>query len=163
MKFQVFRAPMRARDRDLDQFEGSRFGVESGLVGTGDRLESVPADLDEALMAATTQHGLKSGRMLERFAGLPEDVFVWTQTGPDEYRLGKIRGSWRYEDSAAARKAGIHHVRPAEWLERSFPASEIPDAVADTFARGGRNFQRTNDEKAAVRSGELWDEFAPDP
>jgi len=86
-------------------------------------------------------------------------VFVWTQTGPDEYRLGRITGPWHYDDSPAAREAGIHHVRPAKWLDETFPASEIPAAVADTFARGGRNFQRTNDAEAAAETGKIWQEF----
>src|SRR5215207_10182115 len=120
MTSRVFRAPMRARDRDLDQFEGARFGIANGLVGTGDALESAPADLDEALMAVTTRHGLKAGRMLDRFARLPDGEFVWTQTGPDEYRLGRISGPWRYEDTKASREAGIHHVRPADWLNEGF-------------------------------------------
>ena len=148
---------MRARDRDLGQFEGSRFGVDAGLVGTGDELESVPADLDEALLAATTRHGLKAGRMLERFADLPEGSFVWTQTGPDEYRLGRICGHWRYENSEAAKAAGIHHVRPAEWLADRFAAADIPEAVADTFARGGRNFQRTHDPQVDGQTAEIWE------
>ncbi|MDQ2621473.1 MAG: GAF domain-containing protein [Actinomycetota bacterium] len=156
MTVRIFRAPMRARDRDLDQFVGARFGVSNGLVGTGDELETVPDDLQEALLAATTQHGLKAGRMLERFADLPDGVFVWTQTGADEYRLGKIDGPWRYEASADADRTGIHHVRPAEWLDRTFDSGEIPPAVAETFARGGRNFQGTNDSPAEKLTASIW-------
>jgi hypothetical protein len=47
-------------------------------------------------------------------------------------------------------------VRPAQWLERPFAADEVPAAVAKTFARGGRNLQRTHDADAERRTAELW-------
>ena len=102
--------------------------------------------------------GEKAGRMLSRFADLPDGTFVWTRTGEDAYRLGRVTGPWRYDDSPAARDVGIHQVRPARWLERTFRADEVPDAVVATFARGGRNLQRTHDAEAERRTAELWDE-----
>jgi hypothetical protein len=138
----IHRAPMRARDRDLPLGAGARFGVARGVVGIGET------------------PGEKGARMLHRFAGLEEGAFVWTRTGEDEYRLGRIAGPWRHDDSEAAREVGIHHVRPADWLDRPFTAAEIPEAVAATFARGGRNFQRTHSEAAERRTAELWAEHA---
>ena len=153
----VFRAPMRARDRDLPQFEGARFGVGHGLVGIGDALTEVPPTLTDAVAAAGTTHGEKAGRMLARFAELPDGVFVWTQTGDRTFRLGRVSGPWRYEESAAAREAGIHHVRPAEWLGAEIPLERTPLAVIDTFARGGLNFQRINDTGAESETAKLFD------
>jgi hypothetical protein len=135
----IHRAPMRARDRERPMGAGARFGVERGLVGIGD----TPGD--------------KGARMLHRFAGIEEGAFVWTRTGEGEYRLGRITGPWRYDDSKAARDVGIHHVRPAQWLGRAFGEDEVPAAVAATFARGGRNFQRTHSAEAERRTAELWD------
>ena len=62
----------------------------------------------------------------------------------------------RNDDSQEARAAGIVHVRPATWLDRSFDEAEVPLAVAATFARGGRNFQRTHDEAAERETERLW-------
>jgi hypothetical protein len=135
----VYRAPMQARDRDAGQFEGARCGVSLGLVGIGDALDPPPETLDEAIAAAGATHGDKAGRMLLRFAELPDGTFVWTQTGDDEFRLGRISGPWRYEDSQCIHVVSIHHVRPADWLPDSFSVSETPLGVIDTFARGGRN------------------------
>jgi hypothetical protein len=158
----VYRAPMRARDRDLSPFEGARCGVEEGTVGIGDALERAPRDLDEAVIAAGSTHGDKARRMLLRFAELPEGVFVWTRTGEDEYRLGRITGPWRYETSESARRTGIHHVRPAEWLPDSRPAAATPAGVVFTYGRGGRNFQRINDEEAQAATARIWEEESPD-
>jgi hypothetical protein len=52
---------------------------------------------------------------------------------------------------------GIHHVRPARWLARAFEVDEVPPAVAATFARGGRNLQRTRDGDAERRTAALWE------
>lgn len=184
MPIPIFRAPMRARDRDLPDGAGAAFGVAHGLVGTGDALDVVPSSIDEAVAAATDRHGEKAGRMLRRFAEVPEGAFVWTRTGagrgdtadagtPDgsasttgasvdaPYRLGRIAGPWRYDDSGAAREVGIHHVRPAEWLDHAFAEEDLPAGVAYTFGRGGRNFQRTHDEDAERETAALWDAHAP--
>jgi hypothetical protein len=153
----IFRAPMRPRGRDVPEGAGAEHGVEHGLVGTGDALHDPPATLGEAVLAATGAHGEKAGRMLLRFAELPDGTFVWTRGVEDAYRLGRISGPWRYDNSPAAHRAGIHHVRPAIWLDRPLGEREVPGAVARTFARGGRNLQRIHDGEAERRTAELWD------
>ena len=64
------------------------------------------------------------------------------------------------DDSPAAHEVGIHHVRPALWLARPFGEHEVPGAVADTFARGGRNLQRIHGESVESRTMELWEELS---
>jgi hypothetical protein len=135
----IYRAPMRARDLDVPAGAGARFGVENGRVGIG------------------TGQGDKAERMLRRFAGLPEGTFVWTRTEDGFYWLGRIAGPCRYDDSPSAREVGIHHVRRTRWLDRPFGEDEVPPAVAATFARGGRNLQRTHDAGAERRTAELWE------
>ena len=49
---------------------------------------------------------------------------------------------------------------PRGWTGR-FGEDEVPPAVAATFARGGRNFQQTHDERAERRTAELWEEHGP--
>ncbi len=129
----IYRAPMRARDRDdVPAGAGAEHGLREGLVG------------------------LSSERRVGRFADLPGGTFVWTRDTEGAYHLGRISGPYRVDDSAAARAVGIHHVRPATWLDRPFGEPEVPPGVAHTFARGGRNFQRTHDERAERETAELW-------
>ena len=82
---------------------------------------------------------------------------MWKRATDGAYHLGRIAGPWRYEDSRGARDVGIHHVRPARWLDRPFGPDEVPAAVAETFARGGRNLQRTHSAAAERRTAELWE------
>jgi hypothetical protein len=152
----IYRAPMRARDRDCEPGAGADHGLEHGLVGIGDVLETAPATLQEAVTAAAEAHGEKAGRMLERFAAIPDGTFVWTRASTGMFHLGRISGPWRYDASDAARAVGIPHVRPATWLDRAFGPDDVPAAVAETFARGGRNLQRTHSERAERRTAELW-------
>jgi hypothetical protein len=81
---------------------------------------------------------------------------VWTRDRAGNYRLGQISGAVREERSPAARAVGIVHVRDANWVPRAFSEDEVPPAVAQTFARGGRNFQRTHDGEAERMTAEIW-------
>src|SRR3954452_12666890 len=108
---------MRARDRDLAPGEGARYGLEHGLIGIGAARD----------------------RQVARFADVPEGEFVWARDEAGHYWLGPVAGPCRDHDSAV----GLRHVRDATWLERPFGPDETPAAVVATFARGGRNFQRT--------------------
>ena len=129
----IFRAPMRARDLDLPPGAGADVGLAHDLVGIGDVAD----------------------RAVERFAALPDGTFVWTRSSDGLFHLGRIAGPYR-AGSAAAMSVGLRHVRRATWLDRPFREDEVPAAVAATFARGGRNLQRTHDAVAERLTAELW-------
>lgn len=134
----IYRAPMRARDLDLPPGAGAEYGLASGVVGIG------------------SGRGAKATRMLHRFATAPIGVFVWTRDRAGDYHLGRIAGVAREDRSPAALAVGIVHVRDTTWLARSFREAEVPPAVARTFARGGRSFQRTHDDGAERMTVEIW-------
>src|SRR5690606_25368467 len=117
-----------------------------------------PTDVAEAVLLATTEHGEKAGRMIARFADLPEDSLLWTQTAEAEFRLGKLQGPWRYDESPEARRTGIRQVRPARWLLEPFGPGSAPGGVIEVFARGGLNFQQIHDPDAVELSNRLWRE-----
>lgn len=153
----IYRAPMRARARDdVPSGAGAEHGLRHGLVGIGERLDTVPESVDEAVAALADRYGEKAGRMVERFAALPEGTLVWTRDREGRFRLGRIVGPWRYDASDGAEATGIHHVRDARWLPRAFAEDEAPAAVAETFRRGGRNVQRTHDDDAEQRTAAIW-------
>jgi hypothetical protein len=151
---------MRARLVDVPAGAGAEFGVARGVVGTGDAVDPVPRTLSEAVLAVHAAHGDKAARMLTRFAALPDCTLVWTRLSDDSYRLGCISGPWHYDASAEADEVGVHHVRPAIWRTRRFDGDQVPAAVAYTFARGGRNFQRTHDRAAEQETAALWERNA---
>ena len=134
----IYRAPMRARELDVPAGAGAEYGLASGVVGIG------------------PGRGEKAARMLHRFATVPIGVFVWTRDRAGDYHLGRIAGAVREERSPAAVAVGIVHVRDTTWLARAFRETEVPAAVAQTFARGGRNFPRTHDREAERLTAETW-------
>jgi hypothetical protein len=139
---------MRARDRELPSGAGAEHGIDAGLVGIGDALRAVPTSLADAIARAEQEQGVKASRMLKRFAELPVGSLIWTRTVDGRYAVGCISGPWRYDDGPAACRVGIHHVRPARWGQRLLSPEEVPVAVVETFARGGRNFQRIRSDLA---------------
>jgi hypothetical protein len=134
----IYRAPMRARDLDVAPGAGAEYGLAHGVVGIG------------------PGRGEKAARALHRFATVPTGVFVWTRDRGGAYHLGRIAGAAREDRSPAALAVGIIHVRDTTWLARAFEEAEAPAAVAHTFARGGRNFQRTHDREAERMTAEIW-------
>jgi hypothetical protein len=152
---------MRARSIEARPGAGADFAVDHGLVGIGERIDPVPETPAEAVLGVTQAHGEKAGRRLARFIGLPAGTYVWTRQSGGAYRLGQIAGGWRYDDSSAAREVGIHHVRPARWSPRHFDDGDVPVGVARTFARGGRNLQRTHDRTAERETAAYWNGVSP--
>lgn len=135
----VFRAPMRARAHDAPSGVGAEHGVAHGIVGIG--------DTDEA--------------RITRFAAAPAGAFVWTRDTDGAYWLGRLAGPLCPAGPAAREAAGLTHVRAADWLERPFGEHDVPVAVAATFARGGRNFQRTHGDAVERRTAEIWSAGGP--
>jgi hypothetical protein len=157
----IYRAPMRSREHDAPEGAGAEHGLAHGIVGIGGALPTPPRTIEEAVEAAAMAHGAKTARMLLRFADLDDGSLVWTRASDGTFHLGRIAGPWRYDDSPGAREVGIHHVRPASWVDRPIAEDEVPPAVASTFARGGRNFQRTHDERAERDTETLWTRHRP--
>jgi hypothetical protein len=130
----VFRAPMRARGHDALPGVGADHGVAHGVVGIGDTAEA----------------------RISRFAEVSNGAFVWTRDTDGMYWVGRIAGPLRPAGPTAREVAGLTHVRAADWLDRPFGEHDVPVAVAATFARGGRNFQRTHGDAVERRTAEIW-------
>jgi hypothetical protein len=152
----IFRAPMRSRTIEAHPGAGADFAVRHGLVGIGERLDTIPPTPAEAILGVARAYGERAGRLLARFIGLPDGTFVWTRQSDGAYRLGQVAGRWMYDDSPAARAVGIHHLRPARWSPRRFHDGDVPGGVAHAFARGGRNLQRTHDRPAERETAAYW-------
>jgi hypothetical protein len=108
------------------------------------------------LVGIGSGRGEKAARAVHRFATVPSGAFVWTRDRAGDYHLGRIVGPVREDRSPAAITVGIVYVRDTSWLVRAFKETEVPPAVAQTFSRGGRNFQRTHDSEAERMTAEIW-------
>lgn len=137
----VYRAPMRSRSDEIDHGAAVERALDLGLVGVG------------RLGAEHEQDRLV--RRLERFAEVPAGAFVWTVDADGQPHLGRITGALRQDPDGRA--LDLVDVRPCEW--RTAPS--VPAGVAQTFARGGRNFQQVHAPGVERQTQEVWDALAP--
>jgi hypothetical protein len=121
----VYRAPLHSRLDDVDRWLAVERALRLGVVGVGDRSG------DD-----------RSAARLERFKAVPDGAEVWTRDQDGLFHRGVITGPWRVDDSREAFEADLRHVRPCDWDAEALGEHRIPTAVAATFRRGGRNFQR---------------------
>jgi len=136
----VYRAPMRSRRDDVDHAAALERALRLGVVGMGE------AD-DE-----------RAERRLDRFADVPDGAFVWTRDVTGAARLGRITGPWRRDDDGA--DVDLVNVRDCDWIAEPVDAALVPAAVAQTFARGGRSFQRTRPGDVEAETAALWERLS---
>lgn len=159
----IFRAPMRSRQLEIPPGVGAAHGLRQELCGIGGALDPPPDTPEEAVAATADRDGERAARRLARFAAVPDGSFVWTRDDRDRYHLGRLAGPWRYDASPEATAVGLHHVRPTAWSPATWTEDEVPVAVAATFGRGGRNFQRTHDAEAERETAALWEQTVTNP
>lgn len=152
----VYRAPMRSRRDDVDAAAAVARALRCGICGIGGRLDAVPATLAAAVEAVAVTHDARTAARLERFAAVPDGSFVWTRDGDGSYFLGRFAGPWRYDPDPEAWTLDLVHVRATDWAPDPVPPDEVPPATRQTFARGGRNFQRTRDPQVGAQTLALW-------
>ncbi|ERG63112.1 hypothetical protein L332_01415 [Agrococcus pavilionensis RW1] len=130
--------------------------LAEGVVGMGGALAPSPRTIVEAAALAAEQHDERLAARIERFADAPDGAFVWTRDDDGLSWLGRLAGPWRYDPSPDASAVDLVHVRPCEWLGAPVAEADVPPAVRATFARGGRNWQRTHDAAVSSLSAEVW-------
>lgn len=138
----TFRAPMRSRRDDVAEGAAVARALDIGVCGLGGRLPEPPTSLAEALGAVSEAYDERSARRLERFAEAPDGSAVWTRDADGWYWSGTLNGPWRYDPAPEAFAVDLVHVRPCRWQDQPVPDLRVPSAVLETFARGGRNWQR---------------------
>ncbi|MDG4663608.1 GAF domain-containing protein [Mycobacterium sp. 236(2023)] len=134
----VYRAPLRSRCDDIDPQLTVDRALSLGLCGFGE-----------------CGHGAQMERRVERFAEVVNGSFVWTRDVDGLYWLGRIDGSYFYDDGGVS--VDLVHVRPCRWQDSPIVESICPAAVIATFGRGGRNFQQIHDAQVGEQSLRLWE------
>jgi hypothetical protein len=156
----AFRAPMCSLRDEVDRAAAVHRALELGLVGVGGALLTPAVAVDEAIAAVDRVHGERVALRLGRFAEAPDGAYVWTRSDDGMLHLGRLLGPWRYDEAAPALALDLVHVRDCSWLPDPVDPAQVPAAVSQTFARGGRNWQRIRHPQAGIRSAQLWATFA---
>lgn len=136
---------MRSRADEVDAAAAVDWALENGVVGVG------------SFSAATELHRIEA--RLRRFSEVANGSFVWTRDADGFAFVGQITGPVRDEPAGAAHD--LQQVRPCRWHPEPVPESAVPAAVAATFDRGGRNFQRVNAAGVGHQTARLWASLSP--
>ena len=86
----------------------------------------------------------------------PDGAVVVTRDARGRVHCGRLSGDYRRDDTAEARDVDLVHVRPCAWAAEPLDDAEIPPAVRQTFARGGKNWQRVHDRGAETLLAAWW-------
>jgi hypothetical protein len=133
----VYRAPMRSRRDDIDDAAAVDRALRLGVVGMGEVTDE------------------RAERRLERLVAAPDGAFVWTRRPSGTVHVGRVTGAWRRDDAGA--DVDLVHVRDCDWVTEPVDPAIVPTAVAQTFARGGRNFQQIHPGDVEARTAALWE------
>ena len=133
----VYRAPMRSRRDDVDPGASVARALARGRCGMGEITD------------------LRAESRLERLASAPLWAFVWTRTPDGQTYVGRLTGPLR--DDVGGAEVDLVHVRDTDWIREPVDPVLVPAGVAQTFARGGRNFQRIHTEGVEPQTAALWE------
>ncbi len=127
---------MRSRRDDVDHAAAVERALRLGVVGVGEATDE------------------RAERRLERFADAPVGAFVWTKRPDGRTYLGRLTGPWRRDDDGS--QVDLVNVRDCDWAAEPVDPALLPPAVAQTFARGGRNFQQTHPGDVEGQTARVW-------
>lgn len=135
---------MRSRSDEIDTQATLQRARRLGLCGFG-QLANDPGEAE------------RLARRVSRFADVPDGSFVWTRDADGLFWLGRIRGAYFFDSDDGAAAVDLVHVRPCDWSAEPLLEQDVPAPVAETFRRGGRNFQQTHHPSVSVVTQQIWD------
>ncbi|MET1036706.1 MAG: GAF domain-containing protein [Aeromicrobium sp.] len=127
---------MRSRRDDVDHAAAVDRALRVGVVGMGEATDD------------------RAERRLERLVAAPEGAFVWTRRPDGAVHVGRVTGPWRHDDAGA--DVDLVNVRDCDWIAEPVDRALVPAAVAQTFARGGRNFQQIHPGDVEAQTAAVW-------
>jgi hypothetical protein len=157
----IWRTKLRSQKSDVNHQKQASHNFDDGVVGIGWGIESLPdgAPLEKVLEAIAAEPGWSKSAVdtVRRFAeaAVPGD-FIWTRDLHGRFRLGRITGPYRYENSELARSTDTHQVRDCDWADQALGDLEVPGAVIRGFVGTSTSFSRIKDEGARLYTAWLW-------
>jgi hypothetical protein len=164
----IWRTKLRSKKPDVDHKAQVAHNFDDGIVGIGWGIEALPdgAALDEVLEAVSAAIGVQPGwtkdavHTIRRF-GKDAEVgdYIWTRDLHGRFRLGRITGPYRYENTGVAKRTDTHQVRDCEWADQPLSDLEVPGAVIRGFVGTSTSFSRMWDEGARNYTAWLWEKL----
>jgi hypothetical protein len=157
---------MRSLKPGVDHAKQVAYCLDGGRVGIGWGIDELPTGTPLADVLATIRANDLPGwgsraastvRLFGEEAAVGD--FLWTRDLQGRFRLGRITGRYRYDNSAKAKATDTHQVRKAEWADRSLGDLEVPGAIVRAFSGRSTAFSRMLDISARIYTGWLWEKL----
>jgi hypothetical protein len=160
----IWRTKLRSLKPGVDHQEQVDHNFNDGLVGIGWGIEELSdgASLEDMLAAIGSQPGwTKDAVHTVRRFGEDAEIgdYIWTRDLHGRFRLGRITGPYRYENTKLAKRTDTHQVRECEWANQPLSDLEVPGAVIRGFVGTSTSFSRMWDEGARIYTAWLWEKL----
>jgi hypothetical protein len=160
----IWRTKLRSLKPGVDHQEQVDHNFDDGIVGIGWGIEGLPdgASLDDVLAAIDaepdwTKDAVHTVRRFGEDAQIGD--YIWTRDLHGRFRLGRITGPYRYENTELAKRTDTHQVRDCEWANQPLSDLEVPGAVIRGFVGTSTSFSRMWDEGARTYTAWLWEKL----
>ncbi|HKO38419.1 MAG TPA: hypothetical protein VJU14_08630 [Solirubrobacterales bacterium] len=160
----IWRTKLRSLKPGVDHQEQVDHNFDDGIVGIGWGIEGLPdgATLDDVLAAIDaepdwTKDAVHTVRRFGEAAQIGD--YIWTRDLHGRFRLGRITGPYRYENTELAKRTDTHQVRDCEWADQPLSDLEVPGAVIRGFVGTSTSFSRMWDEGARTYTAWLWEKL----
>jgi hypothetical protein len=145
----IWRTKLRSLKPGVDHEKQVSYCIDRGVVGIGWGIDELPtgASLTEVVAAIRAKDIKGWGRQAASTVHLfgaeaaPGD-FIWTRDLAGRFRLARIIGPYRYDNSAEASEVDTHQVRDADWAARPLGDLEVPGAIIRAFSGTSTSFSR---------------------
>lgn len=160
----IWRTKLRSLKPGVDHQEQVDHNFDDGIVGIGWGIEALPdgASIKDVLAAIGSQPGwTKDAVHTVRRFGEDAEIgdYIWTRDLHGRFRLGRITGPYRYENTELAKRTDTHQVRDCEWANQPLSDLEVPGAVIRGFVGTSTSFSRMWDEGARIYTAWLWEKL----
>jgi hypothetical protein len=134
---------------------GIGWGVEA--LASGAPLADVLAAIRETELRGWGVQAASTVRLFGEEAKVGD--FVWTRDLHGRFRLGRIDGDYRYDNSDKAKATDTHQVRDADWAEQPLSDLEVPGAIIRAFSGTSTSFSRMWNRGARLYTAWLWEKL----
>lgn len=162
----IWRTKLRSLKEGVVHTDQVAYCIDGGRVGIGWGLEGTRSGTSLTRVVAAIRAkdepgwGDRAADTVRRFGEeAAKGDFIWTRDLEGRFRLGRITGDYRYDNSPIAKKLDTHQVRKAKWGRRALGDLEVPGAVVRAFSGISTSFSRIRDPGARTYTAWIWKEM----
>jgi hypothetical protein len=160
----IWRTKLRSKKDGVDHAKQVAYCIDGGRVGIGWGIEELPSGTGlgkvvEAIRASDQPNWGRQAASTVRLFGEEAAIgdFIWTRDLEGRFRLARIKGRYRYNNSAKAKEVDTHQVRKADWAPRPLGDLEVPGAIIRAFSGTSTSFSRVWNRGARIYTAWIWE------